>query len=539
MSGRRRDLIVCAALVALVLAIYGQTVGHAFIGYDDPMYVAENPIVQRGLTWEGVRWAFTNTATANYHPVTWLSHLIDSQLFGPRAGLHHLSSAVLHAAAACALYLVMVAMTAAPAPSALVAMLFAVHPMHVESVAWVAERKDVLCALSSFLTIGAHVRYVRRRTLGAYLVVATLFALALLSKPMAVTLPAVLVLLDRWPLRRTARLGSLLAEKVPLLAMAAAVGWITVLAQGDAGAVRTVEQFPLGYRASNATVAVARYLGKTVWPANLAVFYPSPARWPVGFVTLSAAAIVLLTAIAIAYRARRPWLLVGWLWFLGMLVPVIGLVQVGRQSMADRYSYLPHVGLFVACAWTMAEVAGRGERARKLVTAGCCAIIALYAAVAFAQARHWKDTGTLFGHALEVTADNALAHNMVGNVRVREKEFGTAEAHYQRAVAIDPRYALARLNLANLLASRKRYAEAVAQFEFAIASADRMETAARAHLGLAVACSALGDHARADAALTEAVRLDPRLKAAAEGVAERRRATTRPTAETAAPDAAP
>jgi tetratricopeptide (TPR) repeat protein len=478
---RRQSLLIALVLVAATLAAFWRVGGNDFVAYDDATYVTGNAHVRAGLTAAGVRWAFTSREAANWHPLTWLSHMADVEVLGLAPGRHHAESLLLHALNAVLLFLVLGGATGALLPSAAAAALFALHPLHVESVAWAAERKDVLCALFWLLTLGAYVRYARRRTAGRYLVVVALFSLGLLAKPMLVTLPFVLILFDWWPLGRLLPPGraaagppaqpaaALLAEKVPLLLLAAASSWVTLLAQQAGEAVVSAGNLPLVARFANAAVAYGTYLSKTLWPVGLSVFYRYPAAAPAPL--LWGAALALLAAgTALVVRGRRtaPFLLVGWLWFLGTLVPVIGLVKVGAQFIADRYTYLPLVGIFIAAAWGGAVLA-RGGRGRQAVLGGAvAAALAICAALTWAQVGVWRDSRSLFEHALGVDPDNWLAHNNLGTVLTAAGSLDAAAAHYRAALRVKPDYETAHYNYANLLVGAGRLDEAAAQFREAL-----------------------------------------------------------------------
>src|SRR5436190_3056874 len=350
-SARRRSRWICAALIVLAVLPYLQTLRYEFVNLDDRIYLVENSLVQQGLTWSNVGWALTTMSAGNWHPLTWLSHMLDCQIFGLRPGWHHLVNALLHGTNTALLFVVLRAMTGMAWRSALVAALFAVHPLHVESVAWVAERKDVLSTLFGLLAMWAYARYVAAPSLMRYGFVACFFGLGLLSKLSCVTLPFALLLLDLWPLKRfwiegsdsiqNPRLGSLFLEKLPLLAMSAASSVVTFRAQHAGGAVTDIDVWPISQRLANAIVAYVGYLNKAFWPVDLAVMYPLPAQTSVAKTALAILLVVGITIGVGAHLRKRPWLAVGWLWFLGMLVPVIGLVQVGTQYMADRYTYMP------------------------------------------------------------------------------------------------------------------------------------------------------------------------------------------------------
>jgi tetratricopeptide (TPR) repeat protein len=391
-----------------------------FITYDDPVYVTQNPHVTNGLTWAGLWWAFTSTEASNWHPLTWVSHMADVQLFGLRPWGHHATSVILHALNASLLFYVLRRITGAPWRSAVVAALFGLHPLHVESVAWIAERKDVLSGTFFMLTLAAYASYTAapaggRKARFRYLLALVLFAMGLMCKPMLVTLPFVLLLLDFWPLRRLTnprqRPALLLMEKLPFIALSAGSCAMTLYAQAKGGAIATVGDFPLGVRVANALVVYCKYLGKSAIPRGLSIFYPSFGEAPpFGLILAAAFAITVATAIALALIRKAPYLTVGWLWYLGTLVPVIGLVQVGGQVMADRYTYIPLVGIFIAAVWAVGDLAAPWPRLR-VATAilGGGAVIAC-AAASVHQLSYWRSGEALFRHAAAVTKDNWVAH---------------------------------------------------------------------------------------------------------------------------------
>ncbi len=442
------------ALFFLTLLVYAPVYRFGFVNFDDPDYVTNNPHVRNGLTPDGLAWALTSTEAANWFPATRLSHLLDVEVFGMRAGGHHFTNALLHASATVLLFAFLCAATGAAWPSAFVAVLFAVHPLHVESVAWIAERKDVLSALFWFLALWS---YVRRR----YWLTLLAFVLGLASKPMVVTLPFVLLLLDVWPLRRPLR--SALWVKIPLLALSAAAAAVTYLVQSGSGAVRAVGQFPLGLRVENALVSYALYIVKTFWPAKLAVFYPYPHALPGWQVALSAVLLAGISILAWRTRRSRPYLAVGWLWYLGTLVPVIGLIQVGAQARADRYLYLPMVGLAIMLAWGLREILPK-RMAFSAAVAGCLAC----AAVCEAQIQYWRNSETLFRHALDVTAGNYLAHHNLGVALAGEGRLAEAIGQYRAALQIEPHAANVETDYGNALAKSGRFDEAIAHYRAAL-----------------------------------------------------------------------
>ena len=490
---RRAAAALGAAILLLAAAALAPVLEAGFIVIDDDQYVVENPPVQRGLTAEGLAWAFTSFHSSNWHPLTWVSHMADVELFGLKPAGHHLTNLLLHGANALLLLALLAELTGALLPSALVAALFAVHPLHVQSVAWVAERKDVLAGLFWLLTSLAYVRHVRRPSAATRALVIGLFALGLMAKPMLVTLPAVLLLLDAWPLGRL-REGTrgrdalaLLREKAPLFALAAASSLVTFAAQQSAASVVAFERLPLGLRLANASLSCLRYLGKALWPRDLAVFYPYPAGAAVPW--LGAAAwlvLAALTAAAVAVRRSRPELLAGWLWYLVSLLPVIGLVQVGAQGMADRYTYLPLIGPFVAVAWAArAAVARRAALSPRAAAAAALLVVALVAGLA-ARARreagYWRDSLTLLDRATEVVGENFAVLSFKGVALARAGRLAEALPTLERALQLNPETAVTRYNLASVLAIAGRTGEAASLYR-GILAADPREGGAAVALG--------------------------------------------------------
>lgn len=526
---------VTIGLILAVASVYAPVRQHPFISLDDFDYVAAHPHVSRGLSRDGFVWAWTGVHGSTWHPITSLSHMLDVRTFGLDPGAHHVVNALLHAANAVLLFFVLANLTGRTWPTAWVAAVFAVHPLHVESVAWISERKDVLCGFFSLLTLAAYARYTRRPSGRRYLTIVVAFALALLSKPMAVTLPFVLLLLDVWPLRRwsfesagsdapTSRsvkragqvesesllaavpVRKLIGEKLPLLAMAAAVSVVTFLAQRQTGAVMELEALSFGDRVGNAALAYVWYIFKTIWPADLAIFYPHAGGSPLWKVGGAVAVIAVATAMAATQVRRRPYLVVGWLWFVGMLVPVIGIVQVGQQAMADRYMYLPQIGLTVAVAWGVADVARRWRLTGAVWVVLAIAPLAAAAVVAARQVTLWADDVVLFEHAVAVTWRNALAHNTLGTALAARGRHADAIEQYGRAIEIRPGYALAHNNLGEVLARVGRLDEAVVHYREAL----RLQPGfAWAHNNLGAAFQAQGRLDDAAAAFREALRLAP------------------------------
>jgi tetratricopeptide (TPR) repeat protein len=512
---RLRRLAVAAVLAIATLGAYGAVRGHAFLQFDDAAYVTDNGAVRAGLTWQGLRWAFSTPYAGNWHPLTWLSHMADVQFFGLDPGWHHLSSLLLHVLTVLLLFRLLVRLTGAAGASAFVAALFALHPLHVESVAWIAERKDVLSGLFWVLSMSAYVSYVKRPGAGRMAIVAAAFALALLSKPMAVTLPFALLLLDAWPLGRwrgvSAAAGAssalaLVREKAVLFAMAAASAAVTIVVQRQAGAVQSLEAFPLGLRLANVPVAYVKYVLATIAPWQLAPLYPYPSSIPLW--ESAGAALVLVAASVAVWKARRtrPYLAVGWAWFLGLLVPVIGIIQVGAQPYADRYTYLPSIGLFVMAAWAAREVAAaRPEWTRAFATLGI-ALAAAAAVLTFRQVGVWKDSVTLWQHAAAVTRGNYRAETNLGYALAEAGQRNAALAAYTEAIRLKPDYPNAHNYLGVLLADMGNHDRAVTEYETALTLRPRFAEA-RNNLGLSHAALGRLDDAIAD--FREALRIAP------------------------------
>jgi len=462
--------------------------------------------VRGGLTVPSVEWALTSGDAANWFPLTRLSHLVDCQFFGLRAGMHHLTGVLWHALAAVLLFAFLARATHARWPSAWAAFIFALHPLHVESVAWVAERKDVLCAFFWFLALWAYARYAARPSPGRYLAVMLWFCLGLMSKPMIVTLPFLLLVLDAWPLGRLSRAA--VREKIPLFALAAVSAAVTFAVQQASGAVKEVARLPIGLRIENALVSGATYCLKTVWPSDLAVFYPYPAGFAWWTVAAAALALAAITVLALRSYRSAPYLAAGWMWFLITLAPVIGLVQVGAQARADRYMYVPMVGLTVMLAWGAADLARRRPAiARPIAAAGIVTCLAA-ATVSATQIEYWRNSETLFQHAIDVTADNYLAEHNLGSYLLAAGRLSEAIPHLEAALRIRPESAPARSDLASALAQTPgRLPEAIAQYQAAIRL---LPESAILHQNLASALARFPE--RLPEAITEyrtALRLDP------------------------------
>jgi tetratricopeptide (TPR) repeat protein len=503
LNGRWTVAGVCIFLAAIVWVVFGQTLGHGFVNYDDSLYVYENPTVIRGLNLKGIEWAFTHVVCANWHPVTMMSHMLDCQWYGLNAGGHHLTNVLLHTSAVILLFLVLRQMTGAPWRSAFVAAVFAIHPLRVESVAWVAERKDVLSGLFFMLTLWAYARYAQGRSRGErreanagssslapdprpstldYWLVLLFFALGLMCKPMLVTLPLVLLLLDYWPLNRFRTAAAtepifrlarnriparLVFEKLPLFGLAAASCMVTIFAQHEA--IQPFENFSLPLRLGNAAVSYVAYLGQMFWPSGLAALY----LFTPGSVGVSGAVLSLILLAGIStgvfiLRRRRPCFLTGWLWYLIMLTPVIGIVQVGAQARADRYTYLPQIGLYLLLTWAVADLCA-GWRHRRVVLGGGATIILLALILcARAQTACWRNSELLWTHTLACTSDNFVGHNNLGNALLKMNNVDKAIIHFQKALQIKPDYAEAHYNFGNALLKKGGVDEAIDHFQRAL-----------------------------------------------------------------------
>ena len=519
----RPGLWAALGLAALVWFIYGQTGHFPFTRFDDPVYITDNPWVRSGLGRETVEWAFTTGWAANWHPLTWLSHLLDVSLFGLDPGPHHLVSVAIHGANALLLFRLLWLMTRRLGPSALVAALFAVHPLHVESVAWIAERKDVLCALLAFLALLAYHRYVASGSRRAYGGALALYALGLMAKPMLVSLPFLMLALDHWPLARWPRVSRrrLLAEKLPFLGLALASMVVTVLVQRRGGAVAGLSAVPLWERLCNAAAASGLYLEKAAWPAGLCAFYPyPPASALPGMGALGAGFLVLTTAAVLRWGGKRPYLATGWAWYLVSLLPVIGLVQVGSQAMADRYTYLPLVGPFMALAWLGADALRRWRLPPWTGWAGSAAVLLPLTLLARSQAATWQDDFTLFGHAVAVTRpSNWAAHLQLGQARLGAGRVEQALAEFATAEAQNPASALASYQRGEALAGLGRREEALASFREAIRR-NRLDY--RSTYRAAQILSDLSRHAEAAELYSAFLQMEPlRLREARDPVRER------------------
>ena len=515
MRNRKATSTLDFAMLAIVAFwAFFPVLGYHFLNYDDTVYVTENPAIQDGVTLNAIAWAFTSFHASNWHPVTWLSHMLDVELFGLHAGGHHLTSLVLHLVNTILLFVLLRRITGARWPSLLAAALFACHPLHVESVAWIAERKDVLSAFFAFLTFLAYDTYVKRPGALRYAAVFLFFAAGLMAKPMLVTLPLVLLLLDYWPYARfelrvtgpDARKGArLVMEKAPLLMLAGISSVLTVLAQHRA--LASLERIPLPYRIANALTAYAAYILKALCPYPLATPYPFDARTlTAGRVSAALALLLLITVLVWLRRRQMRYLLVGWLWFLGMLVPVVGIVQVGSQALADRYTYLPLIGLFIMLAWTLNDALRRFPKTRIPIMMVTLAVLCACFTLTVFQVRHWRNSETLFRHALAVTRDNSIAHNNLGKVLIERGDLNEAAQHFQAACRIAPDNFGALNNLGAVYLVNGQY-QAAARCFVTVLGATPNDAEVRVNLG--VALYHLGKHGAAREQAHEALRLKP------------------------------
>ena len=482
------SLIICLCLVLAVWIVFSPTLGYDFVNYDDTAYVSENPVVQAGLTWAGIRWGLTYGNIGHWHPLTWFSHMLDCQLYGLHAGGHHFTNLVLHGAAAVLLFLALRRMTGFLWRSAFVAAVFAIHPLRVESVAWVAERKDVLSAFFFILTLGAYVRYVRSPpSMFRYGVVMLFFALGLLSKNMLVTAPFVLLLLDYWPLGRFSSftpqlLLRLMAEKIPLLVLTVGSCAVTLLVPEKL----TADKLPLGLRMENAVVSYVTYLWQMVYPSGLACYYPNPVNYLPFWQVAGALALLLVISWAVwAVRKTHPCLVVGWFWYLGMMIPVIGIVQISNYAHADRYTYLPQIGLYLIIAWAAADLVAGWRYGRFLLGSLAAAVIVALMLCAHTQVSYWENSTTLWEHALAVSGNTDVAHNNLGMALFREGKYDEAMGQYQQALKINPDYYSAHDNLGVALVKRGQLDAAMAQFLQAL-KINREDALAHNNLGMAL-----------------------------------------------------
>jgi tetratricopeptide (TPR) repeat protein len=508
---RQRSIaVVCLVLVIVTLVVYMQTGNHEFISLDDPSYVTGNRHVTSGLTGNDILWAFTSVDVFNWHPITWLSHMTDARLYGMNPRGHHLTSVGIHTVSAVLLLFILLRITGVLWQSSFVAALFALHPLHVESVAWVAERKDVLSAFFWFLTLLLYAEYVTKRKPAQYMLALCSFMLGLMAKPMVVTLPLILLLMDFWPLGRfrhdeieqephqlATKVLELITEKIPFFVCSLLSGFVTIYAQHKGGATRTLDELPFLLRSENALIAYVKYIIKTIWPHDLAVLYPMPSAATLWQVIGSLLILIMVSVSAIRAGRRFPYLPVGWFWFLITLLPVIGLLQVGSQSMADRYSYIPVIGLFIMVAWGVSDLS-KGLRYQKhILTLFACVIIAASTVLTWHQLGFWRDSISLYRHTLDVTKGNYLILNNLGLVLAEKGDSDAAIKAYQESLRIKPDYSKAHYNLGLVLAEKGEVDAAINEFHAAV----RIEpNYMKAHSNLGLTLAKKGD---LDAAIRE------------------------------------
>ena len=479
---------ISIVLIALTWAVFAQTGGYQFVNYDDPLYVLDNAHVRAGLTWRGIAWAFTHVHSQNWHPLTTMSHMLDCQLFGVNPGAHHLVNVFFHSIAAVLLFILLAQITNSIWASAFVAAVFAIHPLRVESVAWIAERKDVLSGVFFMLTLLAYFRWTRKPTVGRYLAVSVLFACGLMSKPMLITTPIVLLLLDYWPLNRSQKSqdrgqnrlvwSKLLIEKIPLFALSIGSCFATLWAQNFA--LGSTQFLPLQWRVTNALFSYFEYVRQMFWPVDLIPFYVHPEnRLEIWRLLIAAISLIALTAIVIVRRKQNPYLLVGWLWYIVMLIPVIGIVQVGLQGHADRYTYLPQIGLDIALVWLIWDLtkscsprrgaSAKAGRPHKIILSAAAAIVLItLSSLSWKQTTHWRDTETLWRHTLAVTPDSDVAHAGLGGILFVRGQIDESIDHYERALRLRDGNVAAHFGLGRALAAKQKTDAAIFHFQKAL-----------------------------------------------------------------------
>ena len=517
----RPEAWVCLFLVLSTLVVYLQVGKFDFQNYDTEKYVYENKIVKAGLTAKGIKWAFTTIYFSNWHPLTWLSHMLDVQLYGLHPGRHHMISAFLHIVNTLLLFGILRRMTGALWQSSFVAALFALHPLHVESVVWVAERKDVLSTLFGLLVLWSYASYVQNPGVSRYVFVILFFILGLMAKPMLVTLPFLLILLDYWPLQRvhfkkvnkidpSGKEGStiwfLVVEKFPLFIVAAASCVVTYYAQRAGGSIASMDACPLSFRISNALISYVSYIAKMIWPAKLAIFYPYGKMVPAWQVWTACCLIMGISLLSVKYFRLRPWFPVGWLWFLGTLTPVIGVVQIGAQSMADRYTYVPIIGLFIIIAWGLFEFLARWSYQNLRFALIAAAASGVLMVVTWNQVRYWRTSVALFKHTIEVTENNYLAHNNLGQGLLLQGKTAEAVDHFKQSLKINENYGLAHFNMGVALFNQKRFEEAL---EYFMNAEQIMPDNARVYYSLGKTLYRLDKLDKAVENLQQAIKIDP------------------------------
>lgn len=516
----RSDLLICLFLVMAILFVYWQVRNHDFINFDDDLYVTINPHVQAGLTLDSITWAFTSTHASNWHPLTWLSHMLDCQIYGMNPGQHHLTNVLFHILNTLLLFFVFKRMTQDLWQSGFVAALFALHPLHVESVAWLAERKDVLSTFFWILTLWSYVRYVERSDFNRYLPVLFFFILGLTAKPMLVTLPFVLLLLDYWPLKRF-QLGSsedgqafstrpfycgMVLEKLPLFFLAAGSSVITYMVQKSSGAVSTLSVIPVHVRIGNAIVSYVSYIGKMIWPNNLAILYPYPKSIILWQVAGAGVLLAVISVVVFRMVKTKPYFAVGWFWFIGTLVPVSGLVQVGSQAMADRYTYVPLIGLFIIVAWGVPDILGKWRYKKKMLVVSSVFVLSALMICTRFQVGKWQNSITLFQNAADVTENNYVAYEKLGEALAAQGKMDSAVKHYSEALRIRPDFMSTYLSMGVALREQGNYDAAIWHFHAALRINPNN---AIAHNNLGVVLARKGNAKESAYQFSEAIRIDP------------------------------
>ena len=510
--------VLYALLGIAVLVVYGQVIGHEFLLYDDKQYVYQNPMVQAGISLQGIYWAFSTFYASNWHPVTWLSHMLDQQIFGSNAGAQHLVNVLFHALNSILLFTVLRKMTGSTWRSFAVGLLFATHPIHVESVAWLAERKDVLSLFFGLLTIWSYIRFTEKPAVMTYVPVVVFFALGLMTKPILVTLPFILLLLDYWPLKRlgksikgtaaaqsdnTARWTRLLLEKTPLLMLSLVSCIVTIYAQSRWGSVVSLESHGPVMRIANAFTSYLTYLQKLFWPVDLAVIYPYPEFVGYGLVGTAVLVLTAITFVVCRKASSYPYVFVGWFWFLGSMIPMIGIIQVGYQSMADRYAYLPFIGLYILLAWLFADLF---KRNRKMLIALCLVWTVLLMSLSFQQVGYWRDNSSLFEHAIKVTDRNYVAYQHLAQVRLDEGKLDVALDYISEALSINPYDPKSHATMGNIYAKRGEWLRAIGSFEYALKLNPKIS---EVYNNLGVVYYRLGDLAKSIRSYQMALELNP------------------------------
>ncbi|PKN06383.1 MAG: hypothetical protein CVU72_04765 [Deltaproteobacteria bacterium HGW-Deltaproteobacteria-7] len=520
-QNRKKIILIVIFLITVSCAAFSRIAGNDFINFDDNKYITENNYIQSGINRESIKWAFTAVVVSNWHPLTLLSHMLDWSLFGANASGHHLVSLLLHIGSVLFLFLFLNKTTNNLWPSAFAAALFALHPLRVESVAWASERKDVLSMFFGMACLYAYAFYVESSKLSRYFLCLILFALGLMSKPMLVTLPCVLLLLDYWPLKRWQKeidepaknrfnmTGRIIGEKVPFICLTVASGIAALWAHDKGGSVSSLEHLPFLTRGVNAIVSYATYLGKIFWPVNLAAYYPYDFSLPLWKVLICGIILILITLVVLYYIKKLPFLFVGWFWYLGTLIPVIGLMQVGTQAMADRYTYLPSVGIAVMLAWGIPLLFRSEDPCKKILFPAAIFAVALLSVLTWQQCGYWKNSITLFSHALQLTKGNYIAHNHLASAFLKKRSLEKAIVHYNEAIRINPVYAHAYYNrgIAHYILGQKK--RALEDFKEAIHLIPKSPDSAAAYNNLGVTYADLGQYQSAIDNYDEAIRLKP------------------------------